>query len=471
MTDAAPHMTPDEFRRHGYEVIDWIASYMETVDQLPVLSQSSPGEIRSMLPPSPPAEPEPFDRILADVERIVMPGITHWQSPNFFAYFSANASGPSILGELMSAGLGVQGMLWATSPACTEVETHMLDWMVELCGLPTRFRSDGPGGGVIQDSASSSTLTAIIAARERAGGSGELQRMVVYTSEHAHSSVEKGSRIAGIPGERVRAVRSNDHHALDPEHLADLVAVDRAAGLVPVIVIATAGTTSSTAFDPVDVIADIADANGIWLHVDAAFAGSAAVCPELRFVNAGVERVDSYVFNPHKWLLVNFDCSLFYVADRRPLVDALTVLPEYLRNAASDAGAVVDYRDWHIPLGRRFRALKLWFTIRHYGVSGLRAHIRNHVAHAREFAEWVDQHTEFELAAPVPLSLVCFRHVGGDDVNRRILDHCNDSGDLYLTHTVLDNKFTLRLAVGAVATELRHVEAAWVAIVDAAAES
>ncbi len=469
LPEQPPHMTPDEFRRQGHAVVDWVAEYMANVEQYPVLAQVAPGEIRAQLPPHPPEHPEPFADVLADLDSIIVPGLTHWQSPDFYAYFSANASGPSILGELVSAGLGVQGMSWATSPACTELETHMLDWMIEACGLPERFRSSGTGGGVIQDSASSATLCAILAARHRAGGLDHLSRLCVYTSTQAHSSIEKGARIAGIPAERVRQIEVDEDFAMRPDALDAAIEADVAAGRVPAVIVATVGSTSSTAIDPVEAIADIARRHEVWLHVDSAFAGAATVCPEFAHLTAGLDRADSYVFNAHKWLLVNFDCSLFYVADRAPLLGALSILPEYLRNAATESGAVIDYRDWQVPLGRRFRALKLWFVLRHYGVSGLRAHIRRHVAMAEQFARWVEAHPDFELSAPVSVSLVCFRHRAGDDANRSILDACNASGELYLTHTVLDGQVVMRLAIGAVATEIHHVEAAWKAIVDASA--
>ncbi|MDH5237596.1 MAG: pyridoxal-dependent decarboxylase [Acidimicrobiia bacterium] len=459
-------MTPDDFRSAGHELIEWIADYMERVEDLPVLSTVAPGEIRGQLPVDPPEAPEPFAAILADLESIILPGLTHWQSPNFFAYVPANASPPSILGELASAGLGVQGMLWATSPACTELETHMLDWMLAATGLPLRFRSDGSGGGVIQDSASSSTLCALLAARDRSRGV-DLHGLRAYTSEHGHSSLAKAMAIAGLAPHQLRTIATDAEHALRTDALIEAIATDRADGCTPFFVMATVGTTSSTAIDPVAEIGAALGAD-IWLHVDAAYAGVAAVCPELRFVNAGLDRADSYVCNPHKWLLTNFDCSLLYVADAAPLVESLGILPEYLRNPATDTGAVIDYRDWQIPLGRRFRALKLWFVIRSYGLEGLRAHIRRHVALAHELAGWVAEHPDFELAAPTPLSLVCFRHRGGDAVNQAIMDTCNRSGALYLTHTRLDDHLVLRMAVGAVGTERRHVEAAWRAITVAA---
>lgn len=460
------HMSAEAFRRHAHELVDWIADYYQRVESLPVLSQVVPGAIRAALPGHPPRQGEPFEAMLADVERLILPGITHWQSPNFFAFFPANTSGPAILGELLSAGLGVQGMLWSTSPACTELETHVLDWLVEMLGLPARFGSHDDGGGVIQDSASSATLCALLAARERATGLQSNHRgcdgtLVVYASNQAHSSIEKAVRIAGLGSEQLRLVAVDEYHAMQPAALAELMDRDRAAGLTPCFVCATVGTTSSLAMDPLPAIGEICRARGVWLHVDAAMAGSAALCPEFRYIHQGLELADSYCFNPHKWLFTNFDCDCFYVAERAALIRALSVLPEYLRNQASESGAVIDYRDWQIPLGRRFRALKLWFVIRHYGVEGLQGPIRAHVALARRFAAWVEAHPDFELAAPPSLNLVCFRHQGGDAFNQRLMNRLNTSGKLYLTHTKLEERFTLRFCVGQTATEERHVTAAW----------
>jgi aromatic-L-amino-acid decarboxylase len=459
---AAPHMTPDEFRRQGRAFVEWVASYMERLEQLDVAPKVEPGDVRALLPQAPPDLGESWEAILGDLDRVVMPGLLHWQSPTFFGYFPATTSGPSVLAELVSAGLASQGMLWSTSPACTEVETHVLDWMQGMLDLPTAFRSDGSGGGVIQDSASSAALCAIVAARENGNGSadggGEL---VAYTSSQAHSSIEKGIRVAGLAPHQLRAIDVDESYALRPELLAAAIEQDRAAGRRPFLCVATVGTTSSTAIDPVPAIGEICHAAGVWLHVDAAYAGVAAICPELRFLNAGLERAASFCTNPHKWLLANFDCTLFYVRDRAALVRSLSVLPEYLRNAASESGAVIDYRDWQVPLGRRFRALKLWFVIRHYGVEGLRAHVRRGVELARRLVELVDADERFELAAPARLSLVCFRLRDGDEANQRLLDAVNASGRAFLTHTRLDGKLTLRLAIGSPYTERRHVEATW----------
>ena len=533
--DDVPHMTPDEFRRCGHAVVERIARYMEEIESHPVLSRVEPGSIRARLPPAAPERGEPFCDVLRDVDEILMPGITNWQSPNFFAFFPANASGPSILGDLLSSGLGVQGMLWATSPSCTELETHVMDWLADLLGLPDRFHSTTAGGGVIQDTASSSTLTALLAARERASrgavnehgvgfgpdsgpgrgpgrdpnsgpnrgsdsglgrdpnggpnrgsnsgpdhgpghdpnrgpGRDSAPRLTVYTSRHAHSSIEKAVKIAGLGRANLRLVDADARHAMRPDALEAAIAADRADGATPAMVCATVGTTSSGAVDPVRPIGEVCRREGIWLHVDAAHAGSATICPEHRGLVDGVEHADSYTFNPHKWLLTNFDCNCFWVADRAALIDALSILPEYLRNRATTSGEVIDYRDWHVPLGRRFRALKLWFVIRHYGAEGLRAHVRRSVELADWFAAQVEASEAFELAAPVSVGLVCFRHRAGDAFNQALMDRLNRSGALYLTHTRLDDRLVLRLAVGAPATRRRHVEAAWGRIVETAGQ-
>ena len=460
------HMTPDEIRRHGHAVVDWIADYYGRIESFPVLSRAEPGQVRALLPPDPPVKGEPFPSILADIEKLILPGITHWQSPNFYAFFPSNASGPGILGDLLSSGLGVQGMLWATSPACTELETHVLDWLVHMLALPEKFLSTSNGGGVIQDTASSASLCALLAARERATNFASNRRgcdgkLVAYTSLQAHSSLEKDAQIAGLGRENLRLIEVDENFAMRPDALARQIEQDRRASLTPCFVCATVGTTSSNAIDPVAEIGRICREHNLWLHVDAAMSGTAALCPEFRHIHAGLEFADSYCFNPHKWMFTNFDCDCFYVADRRALIQTLSVLPEYLRNKATETGAVIDYRDWQIPLGRRFRSLKLWFVIRHYGLEGLQFHIRQHVELAQKFAEWMRKDECFELAAPVPLNLVCFRHKGGDEINQSLMDRLNRSGDLYLTHTRLNDRLTLRLCVGQTNTRFRHVEQAW----------
>lgn len=460
------HMTPDEFRRHGHAVVDWIADYYQRIESYPVLSRAEPGQIRASLPNHPPVKGESFQAILGDIEKLIIPGITHWQSPNFYAYFPCNASGAAILGDLLSSGLGVQGMLWATSPACTELESHVLDWLAEMLGLPQKFLSTSSGGGVIQDTASSASLCALLAAREGATNFASNRRgcdgrLIAYTSSQAHSSIEKGVQIAGLGRDNLRLIEVDANFAMRPDALARQIEQDRRAGLTPCFVCATVGTTSSNAIDPVSEIGRICRQQNVWLHVDAAMSGTAAICPEFRHLHNGLELADSYCFNPHKWMFTNFDCDCFYVADRSALIQTLSVLPEYLRNKATESGAVFDYRDWQIPLGRRFRALKLWFVIRHYGVEGLQFHLRRHVELAQQFATWVIADERFELAAPTPLNLVCFRHKGGDEVNQALMDRLNRSGDLYLTHTRLNNRLTLRFCVGQTNTQTRHADRAW----------
>lgn len=461
-------MTAEEFRRQGRAAVDWIADYWERVESLPVLSRAEPGQVRGQLPAAPPEVGESFDAVLADLDAIVVPGLTHWQHPGFFAYFPTSTSGPAVLAELLAAGLGVQGMLWQTSPACTEVEQHVLDWLAGMLALPEKFTFAGTGGGVIQDSASSAILVVLVAALHRASGGQvgregvERGRYAVYTSTQANSSLEKGVRISGLGASSVRFIDTRPDLSMDPDALRSAMKEDVAQGIIPVMVMATVGTTSTGAVDPVEPIGRTCREYGAWLHVDAAYVGVAAVCPEFRWIHHGVDAyADSYATNPHKWMLTAFDCDACYVADRESLVGALSVLPEYLRNSATDSGAVIDYRDWQVPLGRRFRALKLWAVIRCYGVEGLRTHFRHSVALAQQFAAWVGADERFELMAPHPLSLVCFRLRGPDEPNQRLLDALNASGRVYLSHTVVRGAFTLRLAIGGTATRYEHVAAAW----------
>ncbi|MBX3355710.1 MAG: aspartate aminotransferase family protein [Phycisphaeraceae bacterium] len=512
MTANAPRRPHERssFREEAHALVDWIADYMQRVESLPVLSRAEPGEIRAALPAKPPEHGESFDRVLADIDRVILPGVTHWQSPNFFGFFPANASGPAILGELLSAGLGVQGMLWSTSPACTELEQLVLDWLVDMMGLPARFRNDGGeraadvgsdgrhgpdrvrGGGVIQDTASSALLCAIIAARERtsgfaidAGGVGAWPKpLVAYASSETHSSFVKDLRIAGLGASSLRAVAVDASRAMSPHALEAAIIEDKAAGREPFFICATVGTTSTHAMDPVPRLAEVAQRHGCWLHVDAAHAGSAAICPEFRWIAHGAEHADSWSFNPHKWMGVNFDCSVLWVADRATLVRALSVLPEYLRNRATESGKVVDYRDWQVPLGRRFRSLKLWFVIRHFGVEGLRAIIREHVRLAQLLRSWVEADPEWEVMAPTPLSLLCLRYRGRapavsragatgastdsttppatlDAINEAIMHRVNGSGKAFLTHTRVDGAFVMRVSIGALSVQEAHVRALW----------
>jgi aromatic-L-amino-acid decarboxylase len=460
------HMDLEAFRQNAYRTVDWVVDYLRSVESYPVLSRVAPNDIRKQLPAEPPAQGEDFGAMLRDMSDIVLPGITHWQSPNFFAFFPANSSPPAILGEILSAGLGVQGMLWATSPACTEVETHVMDWLVQMLGLPERFASHTAGGGVIQHTASDATLCALLAAREQVTAGGANQRggdgkLIAYTSSQAHSSIEKACMIAGIGTQNLRLIDVDDEFAMRPDALDARIREDKARGLVPFFVCTCVGTTSSLALDPVAAIAKVTAEHGLWLHVDAAMAGTAAICPEFRFINDGVASADSYTFNPHKWMFTNFDCNAFFVADRAALINALSILPEYLRNQATESGAVFDYRDWHVPLGRRFRAIKLWFVIRHYGIEGLQHHIREHVALAQEFKQWIIDSDDFELAVDTPLNLICFRHRHGDEVTEQIMHCVNEGGGMYLTHTRLNDHFTLRMSIGQTYTQRRHLASAW----------
>lgn len=454
------HMTPDEFRRYGRDVVDWIADYYEWVESQRVLPDVKPGDIRAGLPADPPEHGEAFEDILADVDDLIMPGLTHWQSPNFMAYFPSNVSFPSILGEMMAAGMGQQGMVWKTSPAATELETHVMDWMARMLDLPEAFL----GNGVIQDTASSATLCALLAARERATNgtsnrTGVPDNLVAYTSNQAHSSIQKAARIAGIGDERMRLIKTDANMRIDVAALQAAIRADREAGLTPFFVCAAVGTTSSMAVDPVADIARVAE--GCWIHVDAAMAGTAALCPEFRWIHDGLELADSYCFNPHKWMFTNFDCNAFWVRDRKALLDALSILPEYLRTAEYESGAAIDYRDWQIPLGRRFRSLKLWFVLRSYGAEGLRHHVREHVRLAESFARKVDEHPDFELVVPRSLNLVCLAHRRGDAFTEQLMQTINSTGQLYLSHTVLSGRYTIRVSIGGRDQQQRHVDRAW----------
>ncbi len=467
------------FRKHGHELIDWVADYMETVETYPVMSRSKPGEVRAALPPDPPNKGEAMKEIIEDLDRIIMPGITHWQHPNFFAYFPANTSGPSILAELVSAALGVNAMVWQTSPAATELEEVVMDWLRRMLDLPEEFR------GVIQDTASVSTVCALLAARERLSGF-EIndkgfpfwpadEAMRVYTSTEAHSSIEKGARIAGFGGANVVNIPVDGKYAMDPEALEKAIEKDLTAGLKPCCICATVGTTSSTALDPLTDIGEIARFHNIWFHIDAALAGSAAILPEKRSILDGVELADSFVFNPHKWLFTNFDCSAFFVKDPATLIKVFSIDPEYLKTGRDSE--VTNYRDWGIQLGRRFRALKLWFVIRYYGVDGIRDRLRAHLKLAQEFRSWVEDDPDFELLAPVHVNTVCFRFrpVKGrtgekklETLNREIMDGINSSGKIYITHTRLAGRFCLRVSIGQTYTTREHVTGAWELIRDLA---
>jgi aromatic-L-amino-acid decarboxylase len=455
---AGYHMTPDEFRRFGRDMIDRIADYWDRVEGLPITPAMDPGDLRRRLPNAAPEHPEPFADVMGDLAELIEPALTHWQSPGWFGYFPANASFPAILGELASAGYAQQGMLWATSPAATELESHVLDWLVDLLGLPQTWKTTGPGGGVIQMSASDSTHTALVVARQMAKAS-PIGDMVAYTSSQAHSSIEKGARVAGFG--HIRLIDVDDEYAMVPSALRAAIDADVAAGLRPVFVGSAVGTTGTTAVDPLPEIAEIARHHDMWHHVDAAYAGSLMICPEFRHHQDGVDLVDSYTFNPHKWMFTNFDCNVFYVANRRPLIETLSILPPYLRNKASEAGEVIDYRDWHVPMGRRFRALKLWFVLRSYGAEGIRHHLREHVRMARELDARLAADDRFELVAPTCFALVSFRHVDGDDATTRLAAAINDSGHSYVTPSQIEDRAFIRVSIGQTHTEQRHVDRLW----------
>ena len=459
------HMKTDEFKKQGYKVIDWLADYYEHVEEYPVLSQVEPGDIRSKLPEKAPNTGRAHDEILNDMN-ILMPGITHWQSPNFHAFFPCATSGPAILGDLISTGLGVNGMSWATSPACTELETHILDWLVDMMDLPVKFKSNSKGGGVIQDTASSAILVALICSREKASNgrtneNGSNGEFIAYTSSQAHSSIEKAVKIAGIGKNNMRMVDVDQNFSMDSSHLRQLIEKDISNGLKPIFVCATVGTTSSTAIDPVNEIGKICKEFGIWLHVDAAMAGPAALCKEYRFINDGLNYADSYNFNPHKWMLTSFDCSIFYVADRSQLINTMSILPEYLKNKTSTSESVFDLRDWGIPLGRRFRALKLWHVINYYGVSGLQEFIRTHMENTKILRSWIEMEKDFEIVTPTPLTLICFRHTKGNNFTEKLLNTINESGKAYMTHTKLNDQYIIRFSVGQTSTTIDHLKETW----------
>jgi aromatic-L-amino-acid/L-tryptophan decarboxylase len=460
-------MDSDEFRRHAHQLVDWMADYFRDVATLPVTPGVQPGDIRRQIPNGPPEQGEAFERLFQDFSEIVLPGMTHWNHPGWFAYFPGNNSPPSVLAEMLTAAIGAQCMSWATSPAATELEQSMMEWLRQMLDLPAGFT------GVIQDTASTATLVALLSARERAASH---QPLTVYASTEAHSSVDKGVKLAGYGLERLRKIEVDGNYAMRPDQLERAIVADRAAGLTPACVVATVGSTSSTAIDPLSAIAEICQRYGTWLHVDAAYAGTAAIVPELRHHFQGVEHADSLVFNPHKWMLVNFDCSAYFVRDTESLLRTFQVTPEYLRTEQDSR--VVNYRDWGIQLGRRFRALKLWFVIRSYGVDALRALVRHHLALARELAGWIQETPGFELMAPVPFGLVCFRYRPSglpesqvDEVNRRLLARVNASQRVHLTHTQLGGRFVIRLVIGQRKTERDHVVQAWRLIKDAAESS
>lgn len=477
-------MSPEAFRAYGHRLIDWIADYLATGEKYPVLAQVAPGDIRRQLPEEPPRQPESFDRVLEDFERLILPGVTHWNHPGFMAYFAISSPGPGILGELLSGALNVNAMLWKTGPAATELEEVVLDWLRQMLGLPTTF------SGVLMDTASVGSLCALAAARETlrdyrvrtdglAGRSG-LAPLRLYVSEQAHSSIEKAAIVLGIGQTHVRPIATDNDYRMRPDALSAAIEEDLAAGLKPFCVVATVGTTSTTSIDPVKEIAAICRQHALWLHVDAAYAGSAAILPEQRYILDGCEAADSFVVNPHKWLFTPFDFSVLYCQHMKTLRAAFSLVPDYLRTAEDEQ--VRNYMDYGIQLGRRFRALKFWFVVRYFGVEGLQRRVREHIRLAQQFAVWVDQHPEFERMAPTPFSTVCFRWIPKtlaaalsttpeserpglearvDAANERLLSAVNQTGQVYLSSTKLRGRVVLRLAVGNIRTTEAHVQRAW----------
>ncbi len=461
-------MNNAEFREWAHRLADHMADYYENIESYPVKSKVKPGEIFSQLPANAPDKGEDMSEIMSDFEKIIMPGMTHWQSPDFYAYFPANGSYPSILAEMLTASLGAQCMVWDTSPAAAELEEMIMNWLKTMTGLPSGWH------GVIQDTASTSTLAAILCAREKLSGytinnegfTGN-EKLRVYCSTETHSSVEKAVKIAGLGRENLVKIETDVQYRMDATLLQKAISADTAAGFKPLCVVATLGTTGSTSIDPLGAIAAICEKEGIWLHIDAAYAGTALILPEYRWMIEGIEKADSFVFNPHKWMFTNFDCSAYFVKDKEALLRTFEILPEYLKTVSR--GKVNDYRDWGIPLGRRFRALKLWFVIRSFGVTKLQEMVREHIRIARWFEQKVVDQSGFEIMAPVPLSLVCFRYrpscvIGTDNlnkVNEELLGKLNASGKIFLTHTKLKGQYTLRMSIAGNLTTQKHVEKAW----------
>ncbi|XP_012720078.1 aromatic-L-amino-acid decarboxylase [Fundulus heteroclitus] len=464
-------MDTAEFRRRGKEMVDYVADYLENIEQRPVYPDLEPGYLRSLIPTEAPLEPESYEEIMYDVERVIMPGVTHWHSPNFFAYFPAASSYPAMLADMLCTAIGSIGFSWAASPACTELETVMLDWLGKMLHLPESFiaGTDGHGGGVIQGTASEATLMSLLAARCKAirrvletdattSESEILSKLVAYTSEQAHSSVERAALIGAV---MMRKVPTDERYSVREETLRKMVEEDKAAGLIPFYFCATLGTTPSCAFDRITELGPFCNKENMWMHIDAAYAGSAFICPEFRPLLNGVEYADSFNFNPHKWLLVNFDCSAMWVKKRADIIGAFKMEPLYLKHENQESGLVTDYRHWQIPLGRRFRSLKMWFVFRMYGLKGMQAHIRKQVALAKEFESLVRADKRFEICAEVVLGLVCFRLKGSNEMNQSLLKRITKSREIHLVPCQLSGRFVLRLAICARSTESRHIQQAW----------
>ncbi len=456
-----------EFRKYGHDMVDWMVDYLENVEKYPVKSQVAPREIINKLPLNPPTKGEKFDKIFADFEEIIIPGITHWQHPSFFAYFPANSCRISVLAEMLMATLGAQCMSWVTSPAATELEERVMEWLRDMIGLPREF------SGVIQDTASTSTVCSLLTAREKitnyeinSAGMNDKGTLTTYCSTETHSSIEKAVKIIGTGKDNLRKIPVDENYTLQSEALKEAIESDIENNMKPLAVVATIGTTGSTAVDPLKEIGEICSKYNIWLHVDAALAGTALILPEYRWMIEGIEYADTFVFNPHKWMFTNFDCSAYFIKDPEALVRTFEILPEYLKTKAE---GVKNYRDWGLQLGRRFRALKLWWVIRHHGIEGLQKRIRNHIQMAHNLAKKIKESNNFELLAPVPLNTICFRYkpLGTKDLgeinrlNEELLERLNRTGKVYMTHTKLNDVYTIRIAIGQTYVEQRHVDAAW----------
>ena len=457
-------MDTEAFRKHAHELVDWMADYFENIEDYPVLPDVKPGDILDQLPKSAPQKAEPFDQIFKDFKEIIIPGMTHWESPNFMAYFPANKSKASVLGEMLMSTLGSQCMIWLTSPAAAELEEQMMNWLREMLGLDDSFT------GVIQDTASTATLCALLTAREKYSNyqvnekGFRDEKFTIYASKEIHSSIDKDVKIAGFGLENLRKIEVDEHFAMKPNALEKQIQKDKANGYTPLCVISAIGTTSTTAIDPIASISSICQKHNIWHHVDAAYAGTALICPEMRWMAEGADLADSFVFNPHKWMFTNFDCTAYFVKDPTSLVNTFSITPDYLKTNVD--GEVKNYRDWGVPLGRRFRALKLWFVIREMGIEGIQEKIRKHIALGKWLAKQVDEHPHFELLAPVPLNTVCFRYtkaetISLDEANEEIMNAVNKTGKLFFTQTRINDVFTLRLAFGNTNLEAYHVENAW----------
>jgi aromatic-L-amino-acid/L-tryptophan decarboxylase len=471
-------MPIEEFRKNGYKLVDWIADYLDDIEKYPTLSQVNSGDILKRIPKSPPKKGEEIENVLHDVDKILMDGITHWNHPGFMAYFNSTSSGPGILAEFLTAGLGINGMLWKTSPAFTEHEKAMMNWFRQMVGLPENY------WGIIYDTASTSSMHAIASAREQLNlgfrekgmaGRNDVPRLRMYCSEHAHSSIEKGAITLGIGLEGVRKIPVNEKFEMIPEKLEESIKEDINDGVKPFCVVATVGSTSSTSVDPVDAIAAICAKHKLWLHIDAAYAGVTAMIPEMKWITKGWERADSIVINPHKWMFTPMDLSVYFTRKPEVLKQAFSLVPEYLKTKQDDE--VENLMDYGIQLGRRFRSLKLWFVVRYFGVEGLAERIKNHIDLAQEFAKWIDDERDFERLAAVPFSTICFRYNPRNKseeelnkLNEKLLEDINASGKIFLSHTKLNDKFVIRLTIGSIRHERRHVEEAWKLIKECSAK-